>query len=236
MVKHQPQSQGAKSFWETLGDNQVAMRRAIFEKRVTIAVGPAGTGKTLVATFCAIELLEKTIRNNGIDKFVISRPTVVVGEDLGFLPGSLDDKISPFLRPVYELIKDSNHRMTQEFIMPRDQHEASRIEGVAISMMRGMTFTSSLVLIDEAQNLTAQQFEMMLTRIGENSKMVFTGDLSQCDLPHGPRGMQQAMDLLKDDPEVAVIEFTADDVRRCDFVGRVIKKYAEARTKVRAVA
>jgi phosphate starvation-inducible PhoH-like protein len=215
--------------WEIKGERQDALHQSILEHKLTFALGPAGTGKTLVAVYTALDMLDKGLRRGGIEKVVVTRPlTTVDDEEFGFLPGDLNEKIAPFMRPVMELLKRSNHPKTQEYLYPREGG-SQVFEGMPLATMRGMTFEDCLFLIDEAQNSSRSQMEMALTRIGENCHTVVTGDPTQCDLKPGQSGLLHAVELFRDHPNVGVIEFTVDDVRRSDFVGDVIRAYAKDR-------
>jgi phosphate starvation-inducible PhoH-like protein len=213
----------AKFQWEYRGLKQEALSKAILSHTVTFASGVAGTGKTAVSVFTALDLLDKGVRNGGIDRIVVTRPLVTVGSDFGFLPGDLKDKIDPFLRPVFDLVKESDHPKTQDWLYG----DHSPLEGLAVEMMRGMTFHNCLVLVDEAQNLKHSQMQMLLTRVGENCRMVFTGDESQIDLKTGQSGFEHAMKILDGNDKVEHVHFTVDDVVRSDFVGDVIRAYAD---------
>lgn len=224
-----PKAPGKFTFeWETLGERQAELKTSILDNTVSFAIGPAGTGKTLVATYCALDALDKGIKKNGVDRIVVTRPLVTVDEQVGYLPGTLEEKIDPFLQPVIDLVKSANHPRMQELLYAAD----SPMQGLAIAMMRGITFENCFVIIDEAQNITASQFEMILTRVGKNCKMVITGDPSQCDLKTPKKsGLLHAIGLMSNDPTVGVIRFTVDDVQRSDFVGRVIRAYDADRSK-----
>ncbi len=214
--------------WETLGHNQELLKKSIQDKVVTFAIGPAGTGKSLVSIYCALDALDLSSKNGGVSQVIVTRPLVTVGQSFGYLPGTLSEKTDPYLQAVFDIIKGSNHPRTQEFLEGNSPH----FSGLAVEMMRGMTLSDCLVIVDEAQNLTSQQLEMLLTRIGPNCKMAITGDPSQTDLrkPY-ESGLMQAVKLLESDPQVGVVRFTVDDVKRSDIVGRIIRAYATSRQK-----
>jgi phosphate starvation-inducible PhoH-like protein len=189
---------------------------------VVFGIGPAGTGKTYLAVAVAVSRLLK----GEVDRIILSRPAVEAGERLGFLPGDLRDKVDPYLRPLYDALFD---------MLPAEQamkHLADGVVEVApLAFMRGRTLSSASVILDEAQNTTPVQMKMFLTRLGENSHMVVTGDPSQVDLPKGqPSGLHDAIDLLSDMDEVAVVEFTDADVVRHALVTRIVRAY-EARDR-----
>jgi len=194
----------------------VAMR----DHELTFGVGPAGTGKTYLAAAMAIShMIEGKVR-----RLILSRPAVEAGERLGFLPGDMKEKVDPYLRPLYDALYD---------MLPRDQVEkrieAGSIEIAPLAFMRGRTLSEAFVILDEAQNTTPAQMKMFLTRLGEGSRMVVNGDLSQVDLPRGVKsGLRDALDTLRGVKGVAVKRFNADDVVRHPLVGRIIKAYDAA--------
>lgn len=180
-------------------------------------VGPAGTGKTYLAVAKAVEQL---IRGH-IDRIILSRPAVEAGEQLGFLPGDMRDKVDPYLRPLYDALHD---------MLPSNQVakkiENGEIEIAPLAFMRGRTLSDAFVILDEAQNATSVQMKMFLTRLGGNARMVVTGDLSQIDLPGGARsGLSDAISRLSDVEGVALLNFSADDVVRHSLVSRIIRAY-----------
>lgn len=213
--------------WETLGDKQALYKQAIQEKQVIFGVGPAGTGKTLIPTYVGLDMLFD--KGMLIEKIYVSRPLITVGEKMGTLPGTIDEKIGPYLAPVWDIIAGSDHPNTQELLNPRNEEER-KLVGRAVNMMRGSTVRDAYWILDEAQNLTRSEFEMALTRVGHNSKLIITGDPDQQDIKPGTSGLEHAIKLMQEDPAVAVIRFTVDDVKRSDFVGRVIRAYAADRS------
>ena len=194
---------------------------ALQKHDMTFGVGPAGTGKTYLAVAMGVAMLAA----NQVDRIILSRPAVEAGERLGFLPGDLKDKVDPYLRPLYDALYD---------MMPSDQvvrrMESGEIEIAPLAFMRGRTLHHAYVILDEAQNTTPAQMKMFLTRLGERSKMVITGDLTQIDLPAGQRsGLAEAIDVLAGVEGVAITRFTDQDVVRHPLVGRIIRAY-EAKT------
>ena len=190
---------------------------AMRDHELTFGVGPAGTGKTYLAAAMAIShLLEGRVR-----RLILSRPAVEAGERLGFLPGDMKEKVDPYLRPLYDALYD---------MLPRDQVakrlETGSIEIAPLAFMRGRTLSEAFVILDEAQNTTAAQMKMFLTRLGEGSRMVVNGDLSQVDLPRGVKsGLRDALDALRDVKGIAINRFDSDDVVRHPLVGRIVKAY-----------
>ena len=196
---------------------QDAYMRALERSELVFGVGPAGTGKTYLAVAHAAQLLER----GAVDRIVLSRPAVEAGERLGFLPGDMKDKVDPYLRPLYDALYD---------MMPGDKVEraitAGVIEIAPLAFMRGRTLANACVILDEAQNTTSMQMKMFLTRLGEGSKMVVTGDPSQIDLPNGMKsGLEEAISLLNGVNGIEAIRFTASDVVRRDLVARIVEAY-----------
>jgi len=194
--------------------------RALQNSELVFGLGPAGTGKTYLAVAVAVARLLA----GEVDRIILTRPAVEAGERLGFLPGALEEKVDPYMRPMYDALYD---------MMPGDRvvkrRDAGEIEIAPLAYMRGRTLANSFVILDEAQNTTPMQMKMFLTRMGENSRMVVTGDPSQVDLPLGTKsGLIDAMDILADVAEIATIEFSHADVVRHPMVTRVVRAY-EAR-------
>ena len=194
--------------------------RALMDNELTFGLGPAGTGKTYLAVGMAVSMLT----SGAVDRIVLSRPAVEAGERLGFLPGDMRDKIDPYLRPLYDALYD---------MMPPDQVDrrldSGEIEVAPLAFMRGRTLSNAYVILDEAQNTTPVQMKMALTRIGENSCMVVTGDLSQIDLPGGVKsGLHDAVETLEGINGVASVCLRAGDVVRHELVSRIVGAYDAA--------
>ncbi len=197
--------------------------RAIDEYNLVFGEGPAGAGKTYLAVAKAAERLI----NGSVDRIILSRPAVEAGEQLGFLPGDMRDKVDPYLRPLY----DALHDMMPESKVAKCM-ERGDIEVAPLAFMRGRTLSNACVILDEAQNTTPVQMKMFLTRLGENSSMVITGDLSQVDLPHGVRsGLRDAMETIAGVRGVSFITFTNADVVRHPLVSRIVHAYGEAESQ-----
>ncbi len=191
--------------------------RALKDNELVFALGPAGTGKTYLAVAKAVAMKIA----GEVDRIILSRPAVEAGERLGFLPGDLKEKVDPYLRPLYDALFD---------MLPGDQvtrnMESGDIEVAPLAFMRGRTLTNAFVILDEAQNTTPVQMKMFLTRLGERSRMVVTGDLSQIDLPSGMKsGLADALDVLKNVKGVGRVNFTSADVVRHDLVARIVEAY-----------
>jgi phosphate starvation-inducible protein PhoH and related proteins len=202
---------------------QAAYLRALDENELVFALGPAGTGKTYLAVAKAVAMKLA----GHVDRIVLSRPAVEAGERLGFLPGDMRDKVDPYLRPLYDALFD---------MLPGDQVarnlESGDIEVAPLAFMRGRTLANAFVILDEAQNTTPVQMKMFLTRLGERSRMVVTGDLSQIDLPPGAKsGLEDALGVLRSVKGVARIAFSSADVVRHDLVARIVEAYDAAAPK-----
>ncbi|WP_314718722.1 PhoH family protein [uncultured Actinomyces sp.] len=201
---------------------------AIEESTITFGVGPAGTGKTYLAMAKAVDALAR----QQVSRIILTRPAVEAGESLGFLPGSLTDKIDPYLRPLY----DALHDMLEPQALPRLM-AAGTIEVAPLAYMRGRTLNDAFVILDEAQNTTPEQMKMFLTRLGFGSKMVVTGDTSQVDLPGGrPSGLVVVRRILQDVEGVRFCELGAADVVRHRLVGRIIEAYSRYDAEAAALA
>jgi phosphate starvation-inducible PhoH-like protein len=198
---------------------------ALRHRSMVFGLGPAGTGKTYLAVAMAVFMLT----TGKVDRIILSRPAVEAGERLGFLPGDLRDKVDPYLRPLYDALYD---------MLPGDQVVKRIADGdieiAPLGFMRGRTLANSFIILDEAQNTTLMQMKMLLTRLGENSRMAITGDLSQVDLPSGaPSGLAQAVEILHGVEDVSFIRFTDADVVRHDLVTRIVRAY-DAHDRARA--
>lgn len=191
--------------------------RSMRDHELVFGMGPAGTGKTYMAVAQAVSMKVA----GKVDRLILSRPAVEAGERLGFLPGDMREKIDPYLRPLYDALYD---------MMPGDQVmrelEAGTIEVAPLAFMRGRTLSNAFVILDEAQNTTPTQMKMFLTRLGENSRMVITGDLSQVDLPLGAKsGLRDALEVLEDEQAIGTVHFTHKDVVRHELVTRIVHAY-----------
>ena len=197
--------------------NQKRYVDAIDDHTITFGIGPAGTGKTYLAMAMAVAALQaKTV-----NKIVLTRPAVEAGESLGFLPGTLSEKIDPYLRPLF----DALHDMIDIDSIPRLM-QSGIIEVAPLAYMRGRTLNDAFIILDEAQNTTPEQMKMFLTRLGFGSKMVVTGDVTQIDLPNGQNsGLKIVRDILKDIDDIAFLELTAEDVVRHRLIGDIVKAY-----------
>ena len=196
---------------------QAAYVKAIRDHGLVFALGPAGTGKTYLAVAMAVSKLI----DGEVDRIILSRPAVEAGERLGFLPGDLREKVDPYLRPLYDALHDM---MPGNLVIKRMAD--GDIEVAPLAFMRGRTLSNAFIILDEAQNTTIGQMKMFLTRMGENSRMVVTGDLSQVDLPPGQRsGLQDAVDVLRDVEGVAFVRFTDADVVRHMLVTQIVRAY-----------
>ncbi|CAN2187321.1 PhoH Phosphate starvation-inducible protein PhoH, predicted ATPase [Candidatus Nanopelagicaceae bacterium] len=205
--------------------NQKKYVDAIEENTITFGIGPAGTGKTYLAMAKAVAALQA----KKVNRIILTRPAVEAGEKLGFLPGTLSEKIDPFLRPLF----DALHDMIDVDSVPRLM-QTGVIEVAPLAYMRGRTLNDSFIILDEAQNTTPEQMKMFLTRLGFGSKMVITGDVTQVDLPNGVRsGLRVISDILHDIDDISFMELTAEDVVRHRLIGDIVKaydKYEEAKT------
>jgi phosphate starvation-inducible PhoH-like protein len=197
--------------------NQKLYVDAIEENTITFGIGPAGTGKTYLAMAKAVAALQA----KQVNRIILSRPAVEAGEKLGFLPGTLNEKIDPYLRPLF----DALHDMIDADSIPRFI-QSGIIEVAPLAFMRGRTLNDAFVILDEAQNTTPEQMKMFLTRLGFGSKMVITGDITQNDLPNGQRsGLQVIRSILGDVADIAFMDLTAEDVVRHRLIGDIVKAY-----------
>ena len=198
-------------------DAQKAYVRALFQHEMAFGIGPAGTGKTYLAVAAGVTMLI----GGHVDRIILSRPAVEAGERLGFLPGDMKEKIDPYMQPLYDALNDFLPSKQLQKLM-----EEKRIEIAPLAFMRGRTLSNAFVVLDEAQNASAMQMKMFLTRLGEGSRMVITGDRSQIDLPRGmPSGLVEVERILKDVQGISFSYFTAADVVRHKLVARIIQAY-----------
>ncbi len=201
--------------------NQAEYIRSILSHPLVFGLGPAGTGKTYLAVAAGLTLYLE----GKIERLIFCRPAIEAGERLGFLPGDMKEKVDPYLRPIYDALQD---------MLPLDvlekKMQLGEIEVAPLAFMRGRTLARSFIILDEGQNTTPSQMQMFLTRLGENSKMVINGDLTQTDLPRGEKsGLNDATDVLKRIPDVKFTHFTRKDVIRHDLVSKIVEAY-ESRT------
>ena len=197
--------------------NQQRLVRALYENDMVFAIGPAGTGKTYTAVACAV----RALKNKEVRRIILTRPAVEAGENLGFLPGDLRDKLDPYLQPLYDALRDM---IPQQKLL--SYWEDNTIEIAPLAFMRGRTLDNAFVILDEAQNATSAQLKMFLTRMGRNAKFVITGDLTQVDLPrHQQSGLLQAVRILKDVKGIDIIELDNSDVIRHRLVTDIIRAY-----------
>ena len=237
LIRHAPEDDSSDV--ATVGQSKISTRRrtvtartkkqsayiqALENSDLVFGVGPAGTGKTYLAVAYAARCLERGV----VDKIILSRPAVEAGERLGFLPGDMREKVDPYLRPLYDALYD---------VLPPEKVERDLelgvIEVAPLAFMRGRTLANAYVILDEAQNTTTMQMKMFLTRLGDNSKMVVTGDPSQIDLPAGQEsGLRQAIGLLSDVEGIEVVRFAGSDVVRRELVARIVEAYDGAERKL----
>lgn len=230
LIRHQRQETGPKD-----GQAQIATRRRVVKARtlaqstyiralektdLVFGIGPAGTGKTYLAVAFAAQCLERGL----VERIILSRPAVEAGERLGFLPGDMRDKVDPYLRPLYDALYD---------VLPPEKVERDLEQGIIeiapLAFMRGRTLANAFVILDEAQNTSSMQMKMFLTRLGENSKMVITGDPTQIDLPSGiSSGLDEAVRVLDGVPDIQVCRFQNVDIVRRDLVAKIVDAYDRA--------
>ena len=206
-----------KKLVEPRTEAQKAYVKALFEKELSFGIGPAGTGKTYLAVAVGVNMLI----SGKVDKIILSRPAVEAGEKLGYLPGDMKDKVDPYMQPLYDALNDFLPGKQSAKMM-----EEKVIEIAPLAFMRGRTLSNAFVVLDEAQNATTMQMKMFLTRLGEGSRMVITGDRTQIDLPRGVNsGLWDAERLLKHLPKVSFNYFTSKDVVRHPLVAAIIEAY-----------
>lgn len=214
-------NKGKQIFCKTIGQREYV--KAIRNKTIVFGVGPAGTGKT----YLAVALAVSAFKTGEVEKIILTRPAIEAGEKLGFLPGDLQTKVDPYLRPLYDALQemfgiDSYTKLIERGI----------IEIAPLAYMRGRTLSSSFIILDEAQNTTGEQMKMFLTRLGENSKMVITGDDTQVDLPYGKTsGLSSATKILSGIDEIGIIRLTEKDVVRHELVQKIVIAYEKAAKK-----
>jgi len=206
-----------KKLVEPRTEAQKAYVRSLFKNELSFGIGPAGTGKTYLAVAVAVSMFI----TGRVDKIILSRPAVEAGERLGFLPGDMKEKVDPYMQPLYDALNDFLPAKQMAKLM-----EDKAIEIAPLAFMRGRTLANAFVVLDEAQNATSMQMKMFLTRLGEGSRMVITGDRTQIDLPRGVQsGLADAERLLKDIPKISFNYFTSKDVVRHPLVAAIIDAY-----------
>lgn len=199
--------------------NQKRLVEAVHKHDLVFAIGPSGTGKT----YTAVALAVKAMRNKEVRRIILTRPAVEAGENLGFLPGDLKEKLDPYLQPLYDALRDMIPQEKLRYLM-----ENGLIQIAPLAYMRGRTLDNAFVILDEAQNATSTQMKMFLTRMGQNARFIITGDLTQVDLP--PRqqsGLPEALKLLKDIPGIAFVFFDRSDVVRHPLVRKILEAYED---------
>ncbi|MBK6264746.1 PhoH family protein [Marivirga sp. S37H4] len=197
--------------------NQIKLVQSVYKNDLVFAIGPAGTGKTYISVAMAV----RALKNKEVRKIIITRPAVEAGENLGFLPGDLKEKIDPYLRPIYDALED---------MVPSEKlkyYQENRVIEIApLAYMRGRTLHNAFILLDEAQNTTPMQIKMFLTRMGPNSKAIITGDMSQVDLPKKQKsGLIESTRILKNIEGISIIHLTGEDVVRHKLVRQIIEAY-----------
>lgn len=204
--------------------NQEKMVQSFFHNDLTFALGPAGTGKTYIA----IALAVRALKNKECRRLILSRPAVEAGEKLGFLPGDMKDKIDPYLQPLYDALEDMLPPLKLKEYMDSDT-----IQIAPLAFMRGRTLNDAVIILDEAQNTTTHQMKMFLTRLGVNSRMVVTGDVTQIDLPRSVRsGLLNALRILKGVKGIGVVEYEKKDIVRHPLVQRIVDAYENREKQV----
>jgi phosphate starvation-inducible PhoH-like protein len=204
-------------------ENQRKLVEAFRKNDLVFALGPAGSGKTYVA----IALAVRALKNKEIRKIILSRPAVEAGEKLGFLPGEMKDKLDPYLQPLYDALEDMIPSAKLKELM-----ETNVIQIAPLAYMRGRTLSDAIIILDEAQNTTAPQIKMFLTRLGLGARMIVTGDISQIDLPHNVKsGLVQAQRILKNISGIATIEFDKRDIVRHRLVQKIVDAYEKFESK-----
>lgn len=207
-------------------ENQLKLVKAYDENDMIFAIGPAGSGKT----YTSIALAVRALKNKEIRKIILSRPAVEAGEKLGFLPGDMKEKIDPYLQPLYDALQDMFPPAKLQELM-----EQNIIQIAPLAFMRGRTLNDAVVILDEAQNTTPAQIKMFLTRMGMNTKMIITGDMTQIDLPASQRsGLAEALKILKNIKGIAIIEMNKKDIVRHKLVTKIVEAYDKYDKKVTA--
>lgn len=211
-----------KSSIINFNEKQLEYLQAIGERDMVFSIGPAGTGKTYLAVAMAV----KMFLSKEVERIILTRPAIEAGERLGFLPGDMKEKVDPYLRPLYDALYDMlpGADVDRYFI-------TKEIEIAPLAFMRGRTLKKSFIILDEAQNTTKEQMKMFLTRLGDGSKMVITGDLTQIDLPNNEKsGLMDAVEKLKGIEEIGIVKFSSSDVTRHPLTAKIIEAYEQSRT------
>jgi|SRR5579884_1979209 len=208
-----------KFYWAPKNDHQRQARTGILEKEVSFLVGPPGVGKTHTALYTAFELLDN--KKSKIHKVILSKPIIGAGEDLGYLPGFAEEKLSPYLISFYDLIEKSGHPRSQEWLEP----DNGVVEILPTSLMLGITVENTVLILDDSQNLTPLQYQLILTRLGETGKIIFCGDEKQLYIKKGNSGLEDAVSKFQHSKYVNVVRFDVEDICRSGFVREVIEAY-----------
>lgn len=195
--------------------NQEKFVSSLMNNLISIAIGPAGTGKTFLSIATACRMLQ----NGEVEKLILTRPAVEAGESLGFLPGDLVQKVDPFLRPIYDALNECLGLERVQFNI-----STGKIEIAPIAFMRGRTLSNSFIILDEAQNCTISQLKMFLTRLGKNSRMAISGDITQIDLPHGKSGFEKIYKALTNTNQIGIIELFKEDITRHPLIEIIVQK------------
>jgi phosphate starvation-inducible PhoH-like protein len=196
-------------------ENQQKFVESLIKNLISIAIGPAGTGKTFLSIAVACRMLQ----NGEVEKLVLTRPAVEAGESLGFLPGDMVQKVDPYLRPIYDALNDCLGNEKVQVLT-----SLNKIEIAPIAFMRGRTLSNSFVILDEAQNCTSMQLKMILTRLGKNSRMAISGDITQIDLGSGKSGFEKVASALKSIPEIGIIQLNREDITRHPLLDIIVNR------------
>lgn len=195
--------------------NQEKFVSSLMTKIISIAIGPAGTGKTFLSIATACRMLQ----NGEVDRLILTRPAVEAGESLGYLPGDLVQKVDPYLKPIYDALNECLGAERVQFHI-----STGKIEIAPIAFMRGRTLSNAFIILDEAQNCTAPQLKMILTRIGKNSKMAISGDITQIDLPPGKSGFEKIVTALRGLEQIGIVELSKEDITRHPLIEKIVER------------
>jgi phosphate starvation-inducible protein PhoH and related proteins len=196
-------------------ENQQKFVESLIKNLISMAIGPAGTGKTFLSIAVACRMLQ----NGEVEKLVLTRPAVEAGESLGFLPGDMVQKVDPYLRPIYDALNDCLGNEKVQVLT-----SLNKIEIAPIAFMRGRTLSNSFIILDEAQNCTSMQLKMILTRLGKNSRMAISGDITQIDLGNGKSGFEKVANALKNIPEIGIIQLNREDITRHPLLDIIVNR------------